>query len=60
MATFSDEGLSWIDFSAAVPVTKTNSAGVFGVADLYFRSTDISGLGFGNWPYAVEGVWVGS
>jgi hypothetical protein len=59
-ATFSDEGLSWIDFSAAVPMTKTSSAGVFGVADLYFRPTDITALGFGNWPHAVEGVWVGS
>jgi hypothetical protein len=59
-ATFDDEGLSWFDFSAAVPVTKTSSAGMFGVADLYFRPTDITGLGFGNWPHAVEGVWVGS
>jgi hypothetical protein len=59
-ATFDDEGLSWFDFSAAVPVTKTSSAGVFGVADLYFRPTDITGLGFGNWPHAVEGVWVGN
>jgi len=59
-ATFTDEGLSWFDFSAAVPVTKTSSAGMFGVVDLYFRPTDISGLGFGNWPHAVEGVWVGS
>jgi hypothetical protein len=59
-ATFDDEGLSWIDFSAAVPVTKTSSAGIFGVMDLYFHPTDISGLGFGKWPHAVEGVWVGS
>lgn len=59
-AAFDDEGLSWFDFSAAVPVTKTTSAGMFGVADLYFHPTDISGLGFGNWPHAVEGVWVGS
>jgi hypothetical protein len=59
-ATFHDEGLSWIDFSAAVPVTKTGSTGVFGAMDLYFRPTDITGLGFGNWPHAVEGVWVGS
>lgn len=59
-ATFNDEGLSWVDFSAAVPVTKTSSPGMFGVVDLYFKPTDISGLGFGNWPHAVEGVWVGS
>jgi len=59
-ATFSDEGLSWIDFSAAVPVTRTGSTGMFGAMDLYFRPTDITGLGFGNWPHAVEGVWVGS
>lgn len=59
-ATFDDEGLSWLDFSAAVPVTKTTSAGMFGVVDLYFKPTDITGLGFGNWPHAVEGVWVGS
>lgn len=58
--TFDDEGLSWVDFSAAVPVTKTGSAGMFGVVDLYFKPTDITGLGFGNWPHAVEGVWVGS
>jgi hypothetical protein len=59
-ATFDDEGLSWIDFSAAIPVTKASSAGMFGVVDLYFRPTDIKGLGFGNWPHAVEGVWVGN
>jgi len=59
-ATFDDEGLSWIDFSAAIPVAKTSSLGMFAAADLYFRPTDIKGLGFGNWPYAVEGVWVGS
>ncbi len=59
-ATFDNEGLSWFDFSAAIPVTKTNSAGMFGVADLYFHPTDITGMGFGNWPHAVEGVWVGS
>ncbi len=58
--TFDDEGLSWIDFSAAVPVGKASSLGIFGVMDLYFRPTDIKGLGFGNWPHAVEGVWVGS
>jgi hypothetical protein len=59
-ATFDNEGLSWFDSSAAVPVTKTSSLGMFGVVDLYFRPTDIKGLGFGNWPHAVEGVWVGS
>jgi hypothetical protein len=59
-ATFDDEGLSWFDFSAAVPVTKTGSTGMFGVVDLYFRPTDIKGLGFGSWPHVVEGVWVGS
>jgi hypothetical protein len=59
-ATFDDEGLSWFDFSAAVPVGKTSSLGMFGAADLYFRPTDITGLGFGKWPHAVEGVWVGS
>jgi hypothetical protein len=56
-ATFHDEGLSWIDFSAAVPVKQP---GVFGVVDLYFRPIDISGLGFGNWPHMVEGARVGS
>jgi hypothetical protein len=59
-ATFDDEGLSRFDFSAAVPVTKTGSTGMFGVVDLYFRPTDIKGLGFGSWPHVVEGVWVGS
>jgi hypothetical protein len=33
---------------------------MFGVADLYFRPTNITGLGFGNWPHIVEGAWVGS
>jgi hypothetical protein len=59
-ATFDDEGLSWFDFSAAVPVAKTSSLGMFAAVDLYTRPTDIKGLGFGNLPYAVEGVWVGS
>jgi hypothetical protein len=59
-ATFDDEGLSWLDFSAAVPMTKAGSPGMFGVVDLYFRPTDIKGLGFGSWPHAVEGVWAGS
>lgn len=56
--TFDDEGLSWIDFSAAVPVSKT--PGMFAVVDLYFRPTDIKGLGFSSWPHAVEGVRVGN
>lgn len=58
--TFDDEGLSWVDFSAAVPVSKTNAPEMFAVADLYFRPVDIKGLGFGSWPHAVEGVRVGS
>ncbi len=57
--TFDNEGLSWVDFGAAIPVTK-NQPGMFGVVDLYFKPTDIKGLGFGNWPHAVEGVWVGN
>ncbi len=59
-AVFDDEGLSWIDFSAAVPLGKKNSLGMFGTVDVYFRPTDITGLGFGNWPHAVSGVWVGN
>lgn len=59
-ATFDNEGLSWVDFSAAVPVTKTGSSGMFGVLDLYFRPTDVKASGLGTWPHAVEGVWVGS
>lgn len=60
-ATFDDEGLSWFDFSVAVPVAKTSSLGTFAVTDLYFRPVDIkSTMGFGTWPHAVEGVWVGS
>jgi hypothetical protein len=54
---FDNEGLSWIDFSAAVPVKQP---GMFAVVDLYLRPTDIKGLGFGNWPHAVEGVRVGN
>lgn len=60
-ATFDDEGLSWIDFSAAVPVTKTGSAGMFALADLYFHRVDISStMGFGSWPHLVGGPRVGS
>jgi hypothetical protein len=55
--TFDNEGLSWVDFSAAVPLKQP---GVFAVVDLYVRPTDIKGLGFGSWPHAVEGVLVGS
>ncbi len=57
--TFDNEGLSWIDFGAAIPMTR-NQPGMFGVVDLYFKPTDIKGLGFGSWPHAVEGVWVGN
>jgi hypothetical protein len=55
--TFDNEGLSWIDFSAALPMKQP---AMFGVVDLYFKPTDIKGLGFGNWPHLVEGVKVGS
>lgn len=56
--TFDNEGLSWIDFSAAVPVKQT---GVFAVVDLYFRPVDIkSAMGFGNWPHVLGGARVGS
>jgi hypothetical protein len=59
-ATFDDEGLSRIDFSAAVPVTKT-SAGMFGLTDLYFRPVDASStMGFGSLPHLVGGARVGS
>lgn len=60
-ATFDDEGLSWIDFSAAAPVTKTSTPAMFAVVDLYFKPADIkSALGFDSWPHLVEGVRVGS
>ncbi len=60
-ATFDDEGLSWIDFGAAVPVTKLSAQGVFAVADLYFRPVDIKGaMGFGNWPHLVAGPRIGN
>ena len=60
-ATFDNEGLSWIDFSAAVPVTKLSSQGIFAVADLYFKPVDTkAAMGFGGWPHAVEGVRVGN
>jgi hypothetical protein len=59
--TFDNEGLSWIDFSAAVPVTKTNTTAVFAVVDLYLKPADIkSTMGFNSWPHLVEGVRVGS
>jgi hypothetical protein len=60
-ATFDNEGLSWIDFSAAVPVTKTNTPAMFGVVDLYLKPADVkSAMGFASWPHLVEGVRVGS
>jgi hypothetical protein len=60
-ATFDDEGLSWVDFSAAVPVTKTTTPAVFAVMDLYLKPADIkSAMGFDSWPHLVEGVRVGS
>jgi hypothetical protein len=59
--TFDNEGLSWIDFSAAVPVTKINTTAVFAVVDLYLKPADIkSTMGFNSWPHLVEGVRVGS
>jgi hypothetical protein len=60
-ATFDDESLSWFDFSAAIPVTKANSAGMFALADLYFRPVDTTGtMAFDSWPHFVGGAWVGS
>ncbi len=60
-ATFDDEGLSWFDISAAVPVTKLSSQGVFAVADLYVRQVDIKGtMSFSGWPHLVEGVKIGN
>lgn len=58
-ATFDDEGLSWIDFSAAVPLKST--AGMYGLTDLYLRPVDIkSAMKFGNWPHLIAGARVGS
>jgi hypothetical protein len=59
-ATFDNEGLSRIDFSAAVPVNKTSNLGMFGLADVYLRPVDVAGLGFGNWPHLIGGVRVGN
>jgi hypothetical protein len=57
-ATFDDEGLSSIDFSAAVPL---KGSGMFALADLYVPRVDInSAMGFGNWTHLVGGVRVGS
>jgi hypothetical protein len=59
--TFDNEGLSWIDFSAAVPLTKTSAPSMFAVVDLYLKPADIkSTMGFDSWPHLVEGVRVGS
>jgi len=59
--TFDNEGLSWIDFSAAVPVTKTGTPSMFAVVDLYLKPADIkSTMGFDSWPHLVEGVRVGN
>jgi hypothetical protein len=60
-ATFDDEGLSWLDFSAAIPMTKTSTPSMFAVVDLYLKPADIkSTMGFDSWPHLVEGVRVGS
>jgi hypothetical protein len=60
-ATFDDEGLSWIDFSAAIPMTKTSTPAMFAVVDYYLKAADIkSAMGFDSWPHMVEGVRVGS
>lgn len=59
-ATFSNEGLSWFDFSAAVPVSKA-SVGMYGLANLYFKPVDLnSTMGFDSLPHVVSGAWVGS
>ena len=59
--TFDNEGLSWIDFSAAVPLTKTSTPSMFAVVDLYLKPADIkSPMSFDSWPHLVEGVRVGS
>jgi len=60
-ATFDNEGLSWVDFSAAVPVAKTSTTAMFAVVDLYLKPADIkSAMGFDSWPHLVEGVRVGN
>jgi len=59
--TFDNEGLSSIDVSAAVPVTKTSAPSMFAVVDLYLQPADIkSTMSFDSWPHFVEGVRVGS
>jgi hypothetical protein len=60
-ATFDDEGLSRIDFSAAIPVTKAGTPGMFGLADLYLKPVDIkNAMGFGSLPHLVGGLRAGS
>jgi len=60
-ATFENEGLSWLDFSAAIPVSKTNSAGIYALANVYFKPVDLSAtMGFDSLPHLVGGAWVGS
>jgi hypothetical protein len=59
--TFDNEGLSWLDFSAAVPVMKTSTPAMFAAVDLYLKPADIkSTMGFNSWPHLLEGVRVGS
>jgi hypothetical protein len=59
--TFDNEGLSWLDFSAAVPLTKTSTPAMFAVVDSYWKPADIkSTMGFDSRPHLVEGVRVGS
>lgn len=60
-ATFENEGLSWFDFSAAVPVTKSGTASVYAVTNLYVKPVDLDGTaGYNSLPHFVEGVLVGS
>lgn len=60
-AAFDNEGLSWVDFSAAIPMTKNDSVGLYALADLYFKPVDIkSTMGFTGLPHFVGGAWVGN
>jgi hypothetical protein len=60
-AVFDDEGLSRFDLSAAVPVTRLSSQGVFAIADGYARPVDIkTAQGFTGLPHLLGGVRIGN
>ena len=59
-ATFDNEGLYQIDFSAGVSLNKSEQQQLFGLLDIYFKPIDIKSSGFSPWPHLVMGVRAGN